>query len=353
MTGENIERPITRNGWRRGVALALMVITAAALVYYGGRAIIAGRQAPVRLVVYGFSTQEEIFRSQIFPEFEKEWEAANEQDLLIEGFFGPSGTLATQIVLGAPADVAVFSNAQHVTWLQVGHRVRQDTQAEIFGCTPMVIVVRPDNPLHITDYADLARPGVELLHAEPGGSGAGDWAVLAEYGSAFLATGDNQAAREQLEATWENVAALGSSARAAMALFELGAGQALVTYEQDARLAQDRSVPLEIVVPARTILAQHVVVIVDDNVTRGERLAAEAFVRFLLGETGQSILARRQLRPPTGADNAFPPVTQTFTALELGGWSQAYREIIENLWKKEIASRLAIEGWPRFSYPSE
>lgn len=353
MAGQMLESPITTNGLRKSLLLLLSLLVATAVIYYGGRALFAGRRSPVKLIVYGFSTQEKIFREQIFPAFEKEWEAANGRDVLVEGVFGPSGTLATQIVLGAPADLAILSNAQHVAWLQVGHRVGLDTQAEIFGYTPMVIVVRPNNPLDINDYADLTRPGVDLIHAEPGGSGAGDWAVLAEYGSAYLPSGDGQIAQRQLAATWENVTALGSSARAAMALFELGAGQALVTYEQDARLAQDRGALLDIVVPSRTILAQHMVVIVDENVTQLERTAAEAFVRFLLGEKGQGILSQSQLRPLSATANGFPDLAQAFTVEELGGWSQAYRDVIENMWKQEIASQLEIESLPRFSYRSE
>jgi ABC-type sulfate transport system substrate-binding protein len=71
---------------------------------------------------------------------------------------------------------------------------------------------------------------------------------------------------------------VGSSARASLILFELGAGDALVTYEQDAFLARQRGVSLEIVRPPRTILARHYAVIVDENVTASEEPVAEAFL---------------------------------------------------------------------------
>ena len=270
--------------------------------------------------------------------------------------FGPSATLAGQINLGAPADVTLFSNAQHVTWLQVGRRVRGETQPAVVGCTPMVIVTRPGNPASITSFADLAQPGLQLLHADPHSSGAGEWAVLAEYGSALraepqdevLLNGDRkEEAEAQLKAIWRNVRLLGASARSTLTLFELGAGDALVTYEQDARLALERGVPLEIVTPPRTIVAQHVAVIVDDNVTAAERPAAEAFVNYLLSDAGQQIFRRYHLRPVDLEHDAFPPLAQTFTVEYLGGWSRAYTELVEKLWQEEIEPRLDLEPAPR------
>ncbi len=41
----------------------------------------------------------------------------------------------------------------------------------ILSRSPLVIAVRPGNPLGIADWADLARPGVRVVHADPGSSG--------------------------------------------------------------------------------------------------------------------------------------------------------------------------------------
>lgn len=323
----------------RLLALLVGVVLLGLILYQTMPAMIAGTRSPVKLVVYGFSTQAEVFGEHIFPAFETAWEAESGRDLTIEGVFGPSGMLANQIVLGAPADVAVFSNAQHVNWLRVGRQIREDTQAAVIGSTPMAIVVRPGNPADIHDYADLAQEGVQVLHAEPGESGAGDWAVLAEYGSAFLADGDRDGAERLLTAIWDNVMALGASARGALTLFELGAADALVTYEQDALLAQDRGVPLEVVVPPRTILAEHVAVVIDANVSPAERAAAEEFVRYLLSDAGQRTLARFHLRPPEIDAEAVGAGSHPFTVDELGGWSPAYHDLIDGLWKAYYAER--------------
>jgi sulfate transport system substrate-binding protein len=323
-----------------GVVIALVLLGAATV--YGQVRLSSGR-APVRLVVYAFSTQEEVFTQGVFPAFEAAWEAETGRDLTIDGIFGPSGTLAGQINLGAPADVAIFSHAQHVTNLKVGRRVQERNQAATIGCTPMVIVTRSGNPAGLSDLASLARPGLNLLHADPRSSGAGHWAVLAEYGSGFLPARDAAAGRARLAEIWRNVRLLGPSARAAMTLFELGAGDALITYEQDAILARERGVPLEIVVPPQTVVAEHVAVIVDDNVTASERPVAQALVDFLLGEAGQEILGRYHLRPPDCGGDGFQAVAQPFHVDEWGGWSQVYRDLIENVWQQQIEPRLDLE----------
>jgi sulfate transport system substrate-binding protein len=329
--------------WRRLAGWSLGVTLLVIIGLYGGQTIFADVQRPVKLVIYAFSTQEEVLSQQIFPDFEQAWEAETGRELTIEGIFGPSGTLAGQINLGDPADVALLSNEQHVAWLKVGRRVAWETEPAIVSYTPMVIVTRPGNPVGLTDFGDLTKPGLRLLHAAPRQSGGGDWAMLAEYGSAFLESGDKRMAQEQVKSIWRNVRLLAPSARATLTVFELGAGDALVTYEQDARLARARGVPLEIVMPPRTILAQHVAVIVDDNVTRNERPAAQAFIAYLLSEAGQQAFARYHLRSVTSESETFPTLVTPFTVDDLGGWSQVYPELVETLWQKEIEPTLHLE----------
>lgn len=336
--------------WRRRAMCAVGTGLLVAVALYG-RLILANSPKPLHLTVYAFSTQEEVLTQRILPDFERAWEAKTGQDLVVEGMFGPSGTLAGQINLGAPADVVLFSNAQHVDWLKFGKMVRRDTEPVVVGCTPMVIVTHPDNAAQIAEFSDLAQPGLSLIHADPRSSGAGEWAVLAEYGSTFLESGDRHVAEAQLEAIWRNVRLLGPSARATLTLFELGAGDALVTYEQDARLAQERGVPLEIVIPGRTIVAEHVAVIVDGNVTSSEQPVAQAFVRYLLSDAGQQAFGNYHLRPADcgevgGLPRRFPGLARSFTVADLGGWAQAYTQSVEVLWRSQIEPRLDLESTP-------
>lgn len=330
--------------WRRLATWTLGIVLLAIVIYYSGRAILADSGGPVKLVVYAYSTQEEVLSQAILPAFEQSWEAETGRELTIEAVFGPSGTLAGQINLGAPADVALLSNEQHVNWLKVGRRVKLESEPVVVSQTPMVIVTRPGNPAGITAFGDLAQPGLYLLHADPRSSGAGGWAVLAEYGSAWLESGSQSEAQSQLQAIWDNVRLLAPSARATLTLFELGAGDAMITYEQDARLALARGVPLEIVLPPRTIVAQHVAIIVDDNVTLAEQPAVQALLNYLVSEAGQSAFSHYHLRPAMAANEAFPSLDQPFTVAALGGWSQAYPELVEQLWEGKIKPRLKLDS---------
>jgi sulfate/thiosulfate transport system substrate-binding protein len=335
---------------RRRWLLLLLLVVAAALIFLGVQHFMLDSQGPVRLIVYAFSTQEPVLTQGILPAFEEQWESEHGRALTVESVFGPSATLASQINLGAPADVTLFSNAYHVTWLQMGRRAWADSKPTVVGCTPIVIVARPGNPAGIRDYGDLARPNLRLLHADPKSSGLGEWAVLAVYGSALPADLDgaltNAAAVELLEAVWGNVRLVAPSARALMTLFELGAGDALITYEQDALLALERGVDLEIVIPPRTIIACHVTKLVDSNLTRAERPAAEALVGFMLSETGQRILRAYHLRPPELLDPAFAPLGDVFTPEDLGGWPQAHRRLVQDLWQQQIEPRLELAAGP-------
>lgn len=338
-TTQSARRAVT---WQRMLLWAIAAAALLAVIYFGGRALLE-RDGAVRLIVYAFSTQEEVLTQAIFPAFEAAWEAETGRPLTIEGIFGPSATLAGQINLGAPADVAVFSNEQDVNRVKVGRRIDRDADGVVVSYTPMVIVTRPGNAAGLADWSDLAQPGLRVLHPDPRSSGAGAWGVLAAYGSELLQSGDAAAAQQQLAAIWDNVQVMSPSARAALTLFELGAGDALVTYEQDARLAQQRGVPLEIIVPPRTILAQHVVVLVDRNLTRTEQPAAQAFIDFLLSDAGQQALVRYHWRPamPDGSD--MPPLQQPFTVLALGGWPKASADVIDGVWQRQIYPQLDVD----------
>ena len=344
---------INRGDWPRIASGVFITVLLLVIVYYGWQAFIANAHPPIRLVVYAFSTQEEVLSQGILPAFEKQWEAETGQMLEIEAVFGPSGTLAGQINLGAPADVVLFSNAHHVNWLKFGRRVMKETQPSVIGNTPIVIVTRPGNPYNIFSYTDLTQPNLRLLHADPRSSGAGEWSLLAEYGSALLESSDPNIAEAQLQAIWDNVRLLGSSARATLTLFELGAGDALITYEQDARFAQERSIPLEIVVPKHTIIAQHVAVIVDNNVTRSERPVVQAFMDYLLSEAVQQVFSSYHMRPADLVYEGFPPMIQPFTVEDLGGWSHAYTEFVDTLWREEIEPYLDLDPSPMLITPGE
>ena len=133
---------------------------------------------------------------------------------------------------------------------------------------------------------------------------------------------------------------IGSSTRTSLTAFETGAGDVLVTYEQDSLFARGRGVPLEIVMPRQTTAAENAAVIVDKNVNQKERPAAEAFMEYLLSDEALGIFNRYYLRPVTQLQHRSSVPPQFFTVEELGGWSTAYTESLESLWQAKIAPGL-------------
>ena len=191
------------------------------------------------------------------------------------------------------------------------------------------------------------RPGVRLIHADPHTSGGGQWAVLAEYGSVLISgNGDSEAAEDQLSKIWANVILTPSSSREALHEFVFGVGDALVTYEQDALLARARGASLEIVVPDTTIMSEHIVAIVDRNVTSWERPPVEGFVNFLWSVEAQSMLTAYYFRAVTDETlnqnvAEFLDIEHLFSVEDLGGWGQAYAYIIHGAWEEVVLSTRA------------
>jgi sulfate/thiosulfate-binding protein len=301
------------------------------------------------IVVYSFSVEEEVMTEEVFPAFRDYWREQTGEEVTFQSVFASCEEITEEIVDGASADVAILSDEQHAVWLRINDWVETDWQTlphqGIVSRSPLVIVVRPGNPLRIENWADLARPGVSVVHPDPRTSCGAQWALLAEYGSALLdeKSGGEEAAYEQLRGIWANVVASPASSREALKQFVFGTGDALVTYEQDVLLAQARGADLKVVTPRSTVMSEHLIVIVDRNVQSWEREVVEAFVSFLWSEAAQEAFTRYYFRAVTDeslnqAVPEFDEVERPFTVHDLGGWGRAYPEIIE-VWEERILER--------------
>ena len=308
------------------------------------------------ILVYGFSVEEEVLTKEIFPAFQAYWRQHADQEVVFESVFAGSEEITQAILDGAGADVAILSNEQHAIWLRINGFVTTDWHSlphqGILSRSPLVIAVRPGNPLGIADWADLARPGVRVVHADPGSSGGAQWALLAEYGSAYLIDQDRNFGEQQVPDIWGNVVSRPISARDALQEFVFGVGDALATYEQDAMLAQARGAAIEIVMPPSTIQSEHVAVMVDRNVDRWEQELVSAFVSYLWSEEAQQALAAYFFRPAVEVafdslahDPSQPSalrvqeIERPFTVEDLGGWGRVYPEVIRDIWERQLAPR--------------
>ena len=306
----------------------------------------------VTITVYGFSVVGEAFEKEIFPTFQKEWKNKTGQHIDFGKSFAGSEIITNQIVSGARADLAILAIDRNAARLREQHATKSDWKwlpnAGIVHTTPIIIMVRPGNPKKIRDFKDLAQPGLRLIHADPISSGAGQWSLVAIYGSEIIKTRragheDPQKAFELLKSVWKNVIATPGAAREARTQFERDEGDALITYEQDALHLRDKgSAKFEIVVPPVTISSEHPVIVIDHDMPSWKYSLVELFAQYLWSEEAQKTWVKYYFRTPNEEINAtqtkFAHVPQPFLIKDLGGWEKAYPEIVERVWKEKIQS---------------
>lgn len=306
------------------------------------------------ITVYGFSIMKEALEKDIYPAFAAKWKAEHGEDIHFVSSFAGSETVTNQILQGAPADIAILSIERDVDRLIAAGHVPEDwyvtPEKGIVNKTPFVILVRAGNPKGISDFPDLAKPGVKLIHPDPVSSGGAQWSILAIYGSelkkseAEKGAADANRALQNLQAIWKNVISTPGSAREARTQFETGYGDALVTYELEGLLMKQMGQPIEIIVPKATIFSEHPVAVIDRNVTADERFVIEAFRNYLWSDEAQRAFVKNHFRSVTNesfneANKEFARIEQPFTVELFGGWNRAYPEIIEGVFGKQVQKR--------------
>ncbi len=306
-----------------------------------------GATRPRTLIVYGYSAAAEAFQQGVLPAFERLWQRETGERLECVTAFAGSGTVTNQIIMGVPASLAILALEPDADRLAAAGVARPGSWRElpeqgVAFRTPIVLVVRPGNPRGIHDFADLARPGVRIVHPDPLTSGGAAWALLAEYGAAL--PGGEAAAESLLRGVWRNVAAQAASARAARTQFQNDFGDVLVTYEQDALLDIRRGrMRGEIVYPRRTVWTEPKVVVVERGRADREHAIAVRLAAFLWEEQAQRLLVQygfRSVRPELNRAADLVPLPEAFGVDELGGWERAKREIVDGVWRQRVVPEL-------------
>ena len=323
----------------------------------------------INITLYGFSIMKEPLEKSIFPAFAAKWKQEHGQEVRFTPSYAGSETVTNQILQGVKAQIAILSIERDAQRLKEKGFVTSDwhalPQKGIVNKTPFVILVRKGNPKGIHDFSDLAKPGVRLIHPDPISSGGAQWSILAIYGSELVKADKQQTAEssgrvdsgdaraivqsralELLRLIWRNVFSTPASAREARTTFELGNGDALVTYELDALLMtkSNSNTDAEIVVPEATIFSEHPAVIVDRNVAASERPVVEAFMQYLWTEEAQRAFVRFHFRSTTNEalnqeNKELATIKWPFTVDYFGGWDKAYPDVIEHVFRDQVQKR--------------
>jgi sulfate transport system substrate-binding protein len=299
----------------------------------GGTASASG--SAVTLTLGGYSAPQGAF-AKLIPLFEAQWKQQTGQTVTFKESYLGSGAQSRAIINGFQADVAALSTAPDMDAIAKAGLITHDWKSTptqgMMTTSVVAFAVRKGNPKGIHDWADLARPGLQILTPNPKTSGGAQWNILALYGAALrgevqgVAKGNPAAARAFLQAVLKNVKVMDKDARTSITTFEKGVGDVAITYESEVLYARQSGQSDELVLPTSTILIQNPAAIVDAYVDRhGTRKAAEAFVAFVVTPQAQQVFAQNGYRPVDASvarqvSSTYPAITDLWTIDYLGGW---------------------------------
>jgi sulfate/thiosulfate transport system substrate-binding protein len=239
--------------------------------------------------------------------------------------YGASGDQSRAVVAGLAADYVAFSLSPDVTRLVKEGIVADDWNKDAYAGnvtkSVVVLVVRKGNPKNITGWADLAKPGIEVITPNPFTSGGARWNVMAAYGQVIKGGGTEADGVAYLTSLFKNVSVQDDSARKALATFTSGKGDVMLAYENEAIFAQQNGQDIDYVVPDSTILIENPIALTTSTKNPDQ---AKAFYDFVRSPEAQTIFAKNGYRPVIdGVDspNDFPTPTGLFTIADLGGWT--------------------------------
>ena len=308
----------------------------------------------INITLYGFSVMKEPLEQSIYPAFSAKWKDEHGEAVHFTSSFAGSETVTNQILQGVGAEIAILSIERDAERLKAAGLITSDWHAlphqGIVNESPFVILVRKGNPKGIADFPDLAKPGTRVIHPDPVSSGGAQWSVMAIYGSELIKsekeTGQRDEARalQTLQAIWRNVKSTPGSAREARTQFELGFGDALVTYELEGLAMTQANEPVDIVVPRATIFSQHPAVVIDRNVSPAKRVVVNAFMQYLWSEEAQRAFVKFNFRAVrdeslNNENKELAHIALPFRIEDFGGWGKAYHAVIEQVFRDRVSRK--------------
>jgi sulfate/thiosulfate-binding protein len=282
------------------------------------------RSSDVKLSLVAYSTPAGAF-SKIIPAFEAT-PAGN--GVSFKQSYGASGSQAAAVHNGLPADVVNLSLAPDVSVLSQAGLIGTNWNKDKFGGmvtdSIVVFVVRKGNPKNIKTWADLTKPGIQVINANPFTSGGARWNVMAAWGAQIKQHKTPAQANSYLKALFKNITVQDSSARASLNTFVSGKGDVLLAYENEAIQAQQAGADIQFVRPSATILIENPIAVLKGTQNPTE---AKAFVDFTRSDAAQDIWATYGYRPIVKSvfdkwAKTFPIPKQLFTIRDIvkGGW---------------------------------
>jgi sulfate/thiosulfate transport system substrate-binding protein len=271
-----------------------------------------------KLSLVAYSTPKEAYEA-IIPAFEKTPAGAGTS---FTPSYGNSGDQARAVIAGLPTDVVALSLEPDIAKLVKDHLVAPDWRSTptkgIVTRSVVALAVRRGNPKHIQGWADLVKPGIEVLTPNPFTSGGARWNVMAAYGAQIEQGRSEAQATDYLQRLFKHVVVQDKSAREALQSFTSGKGDVLISYENEAITAQQKGEKLDYVIPDETILIENPIA-----ATAKAGPKAQAFVDYATSKPAQRIFAAKGYRsviPSLVDKRTYPDPPKEFDITRFGGW---------------------------------
>ncbi len=191
--------------------------------------------------------------------------------------FDSSGTLAQQILDGAPVDV--FASADEANMAKLTEADLIAGEPTVFARNQLAIVTKPGNPAGIATLADLADAGVIALCEPSAPCGRFAAQVLADAGVTIPDTS----------------VTLGQNVKATLTAVSEGDAVAGIVYVTDAAATGDAVTTVELP-EAQNVIATYPVGVLAGS---GHADVARAFADFVSSDEAQRVLKELGFLPPT------------------------------------------------------
>jgi sulfate transport system substrate-binding protein len=282
-----------------------------------------------KLSLVAYSTPKEAY-GELIPAFQK---TTAGKGVSFTQSYGASGDQSRAVAAGLPADIVALSLAPDVDKLVEpgivdANWAKTPTQGFVTDSV-VVLAVRKGNPKNIHGWADIVKPGVQVITPNPFTSGGAKWNLMAAYGSQIAQGKSPAEGLDFLHKVLANTAVQDKSAREALQTFAGGKGDVLISYENEAITAQKAGIDLDYVIPDQTILIQNPAAVTKDSKNPGK---AKAFVDWLTTPEAQKIFASKGYRsvlPNLVDKKTFPTPKQLFKIDKFGGWSKVNDEFFD------------------------
>jgi sulfate transport system substrate-binding protein len=289
----------------------------------------AGTSKGTNLSLVAYSTPKPVL-AKIISAFQQ---TSAGQGLTFTQSYGASTSQAKAVAAGQPADLLFLSTGDDmnldVDAGLVSSNWSHQSYNGIGADTVVVFAVRNGNPKHIKGWADLVRPGVQVVTPNPFSSGSAKWNILAAYGAERRLGKTDKQATAYVQNLFSHVVSQDTSGANATNTFLSGKGDVLITYESEAINARLQGKSIQYVIPRQSMLIELPVAVTKSTQNKD---TVNAFIRYMKSGPAQELFAQYGFRPVNKTVAAEASVKKEFPARPgifkvddefIGGWRHA------------------------------